>query len=499
MRKCFYYTLPAIIIGSILRISLIAAIPESYYGADSNSYFDAARQLILQHRISFDAKRRFLYPFLLIFAPEVPNTNTPQVVSVVQHTSGVAVLFGIGWIVGNFVRRPKLWVPLVTIFAAVWPRTIWYEHEIGAEPLLLATFVLAVALAVPVERLKESRRLFWFLLASAIMMSVKPHARPIWLALMATACLFAGRPWKWEPRAWFAVALGILFILTAGSGPQGSWLFLTSSLPLVKTEGTKWAQYRAILRPYVEKANADLPNYAFHERPYKKMLDDDRPDAPLGPIWTELVRNKKKFSTVAKSLAIQGVLSHPWEYTHLVLRKNFAALSEDSNEIDQMIPSTFWKNQEIITTKRWNYRPEELELLYRKDRTAYEKMVNERKQRTLWYGNALIWYDAHVKFCNMTPGKPGESPATRPTVLGWLALLGIASCFISIRRAKETFILWMSLIFYGMTVYAVGDALPRYLYPTDWILFVMVALGLDAAITLIGSLSRRLRRSHSIA
>ena len=44
-RRCLLLCLPALLIGAALRISMLAALPEGYYGPDSNSYFSKSLRL----------------------------------------------------------------------------------------------------------------------------------------------------------------------------------------------------------------------------------------------------------------------------------------------------------------------------------------------------------------------------------------------------------------------------------------------------------------------
>ena len=196
-----------------------------------------------------------------MFMPLLPN-NTAVDTAVVQHLLGLVIIVGIGWIVAQMTRFPYLWVPLVTCAAAIWPRMLWYEHEMIAEVWLLAAFVAAVAIAVPCGALKDQRRLFWFLVAEAAIVATKPHGKPLWIGLLLMALMMAGNPLKWERKNWAMVAIAVVIFFTAGSGQQGSWLFLSSTLPFVRTEGEPYSQYRAMLKPAVEDVRADLPNYA---------------------------------------------------------------------------------------------------------------------------------------------------------------------------------------------------------------------------------------------
>ena len=192
---------PALIVGLVFRVSFMFAIPEIYYGADSNSYFDAAWKLWTHGDLVLNPKRRFLYPIVLIFMPLLPNSTAVDV-AVVQHLLGLVIIVGIGWVVAQMTRFPYLWVPLVTCAAAVWPRMLWFEHEMIAEVWLLAAFVATVALAVPCGALKDQQRLFWFLIAAAAIVAFKPHGRPLWLGLMLVALVMAGNPLKWEKKNW---------------------------------------------------------------------------------------------------------------------------------------------------------------------------------------------------------------------------------------------------------------------------------------------------------
>ena len=76
-----------------------------------------------------------------------------------QHVIGLITLLGIGWSTAQLVERKRLIVPLVTVLAACWPRTIRYEHEFIAESLLLAAFVAVIALLLT-PRIVESRLVF---------------------------------------------------------------------------------------------------------------------------------------------------------------------------------------------------------------------------------------------------------------------------------------------------------------------------------------------------
>jgi hypothetical protein len=481
-RKCLLLCIPALIFGAVLRISLLTAIPEAFYGADSNSYFETARSVLLEDKFTYGPKRRYVYPILLIAAPLVPLCNALHVVAIVQATAGLVMLVGIGWVTGNLVRRPTIWVPLVTLFCAWWPRIMIYEHEMLGECLMLCTFVAAVCIAAPPGGLATNRRLGWFLVLAMLIVAVKPAGRPIWGGLFLAAILITRNPFKW-PKQFYLTAVAVFAItFTSGGDGQGPGLLLSSTLPFIKTEGEPYAKERAMLKPYIEEARANLPNFAFNQKNYKKILYDPRPTAKLGPEYAAFVADKKRYSKVAMGLGLPAILAHPIQYTQLVGMKVLTAATTRHHD-QRLVPKTFWSDQEDSSEGRWQRRPDEMKLLYEMDEPAYNAMVAERSKRTVWYEP----YMPMVKKINWVVAEEGE-PGQKPTIdvkwLGWLALLGLFGSLVP-GRFTRTSILWLPLLVYLPIVYAVGDRVSRYLHTVDWLVFVMIGIGLDVVLDLL--------------
>src|SRR5687768_6709939 len=83
-KQCFWLCLPALGIGAVLRASLLVAIPEAYYGPDTNSYLHTAWTFWEHHEIAITAKRRWIYPIALAIVPGLPGC-TVAIVPVVHH------------------------------------------------------------------------------------------------------------------------------------------------------------------------------------------------------------------------------------------------------------------------------------------------------------------------------------------------------------------------------------------------------------------------------
>jgi hypothetical protein len=477
---------PALIIGLILRIEFLTAMPEVFYGNDSNSYFDTAWKIWTEGEIDFGPKRRFLYPILLTFMPLLPG-STAIAVSVLQHLLGLAIIVGIGWVVAQTTRLPNLWVPFATTLAAVWPRMLWYEHEMLAEVWLLAAFVAAVALALPCGALRDKQRLFWFLLAGAAIVAWKPHGRPLWLGLLLVAVAVAGNPLKWEKKSLALIALAVLIIFTSGSDRQGAWLLLNSTLPFVQTEGESYPQYRALLRPFVEKARADVENYATQQRQYKKALSGSNPI--IGPKWIELTKDRRLYTSVANHLAFEAIIAHPLDYAKLVSRK--VALAGHRMEASPFTPARFWQAQEQINAGRLERPKNQLQLVYGVDRNGYTRLVQERRQRTTWLEPSMTRLAGVLNWTTYRNAAPGVPPKVTLAPLGWLLALGLIAC-LRPRYFVCLAILWLPALLYLFAVFGVGDVLSRYLHPVEWVGIVIIVIGLD---TLVATVTRTFRSS----
>jgi hypothetical protein len=490
LQQVLLLCVPALVIGLVLRASFMHTTPEIFYGADSNSYFEAAWRMWSQGDLVLNAKRRFLYPILLIFMPLLPNSTAVDV-AVVQHLLGLVIIVGIGWVVAQMTRFPSVWVPLVTCAAAIRPRMLWFEHEMIAEVWLLAAFVATVALALPCGALKNQQRLFWFLLAAASIVAFKPHGKPLWLGLMLVAVAMAGNPLKWQKKNWAMVAFAVLIIFTAGSGQQGSWLFLNSTLPFVKTEGEPYSQYRAILKPFVDEVRANLPNYAARP-PFKRMLKGGEPN--LSAEWFALTKNKTLYKKVANRLAIEAVLAHPLEYAQVVLRK--IALASRNMQFSRIAPAEFWKEQQAANAERIKRPNNELQLVYGMPVDDYLRMVEERRHRTTWLTPVMKRIASNLDWAKYRAGAVGKDPHITLTWLGWLLALGLVAC-LAPRHFVCRMLLWLPVALYLLVIFGIGDAVRRYLHPVEWVGLVIIAIGLDTALGVVADAVAWLRKGAS--
>lgn len=487
-RQCLKLCIPALIVGAILRICFIVAIPEAFNGSDTRSYTQTSDDLWSRGHLSVHQKRRWLYPILLTPAPAIPVLTPAQSIAIVQHLVGLATIVGIGWIVGNVTRFKNIFVPAVTTVMAIWPKMLWFEHEVVAECVFLAAFVLTVGLAFPLGSLRDQKRLFWFLISAAVVAAIKPHGRGIWFGSLVMAAILTRNPLRWNAKCWGAVGLGVLMIFTAGEKRQGNWLLLNSVLPLVDTEAPSYHEYRQALKPYILKAREHLDQWAWVQAKFKKPLSEDDP-AKVGPVWAALTTRHDEFSKVCGVLAKGAVLHHPFLVAKFTIMKACLSFVRDDRFAERMDPASFWKKENYEVDSRWPGKPADLWLFYRMDQSQYEKMAAERMQRH----NVIAPFErALANGIGFVDDNLNPATHNRYIAFGWLgiaSIIGFLFCFTPGRMLSMGFI-WLPALLCIATVHAVGDRNEQYVQPVEWTWIVYIAVALDVLLVLATSRSR---------
>ncbi len=478
-------------LGAALRLAFLVAIPECYYGSDSPSYFQAAAKVwSASHHIAFDAKRRWLYPLLLFPLPALP-VSPARSLPIIQHLLGLATLFGIGWITGHATKHRRVWVPLVTAACAFLPEMLWCEHEAIGEPVMLAAFVLTVAMAAPARRVLAGRGLFWFLLAAAAIPAVKPHGRGLWLGCVLSVALTTYlNKVRWDMKCAGAIALAFLLMLTAGEKRQGAWLLLNSALPLVNLEGGQWQVYREALKPLVMKARADQGQYAWTQKNFKKALGDGDP-ASIDPVWASLSHRGEEFNKVCSSLALEGIRLHPAAFAELTLAKIGIALRNCDAVDERFVPAAFWRHEQADLADMWPKDRDRtrVELFYGMDQARLGALVESRAKRRGGIAGAMEAFAPWICWMKAVPDLTGGGLSLRPGSLGILAFLSFLICLLPGRFTK-TSMLWLPVALYLVTVFAVGDRKGDYIQPVEWVGFVVIAIGMDAVLERLAGMRR---------
>jgi hypothetical protein len=207
----------------------------------------------------------------------------------------------------------------------------------------------------------------------------------------------------------------------------------------------------------------------------------------LGPEWQEMLKEKRKtkFLRVCRDLAVEAIVHQPVTYARLVLQKIGVVLC-DNRSGDILVPRYFWAGQLKENEDRWIRHPDEMQLLYKMDRPAFETLAADRRQYREWYEPYVYKFSEAFAWMRVV----GRAPRTlRPAWFGLLAVFGFLTC-LRPSRWRETAPLTLSLLIFLVIIFSIGDSVSRYLVPVEWIGLVFAALGLDWVLGLVWPVSQ---------
>jgi hypothetical protein len=226
--------LPALIVAVLVRGGLMAFMPAAFVHNDTSSIVETASDLLTRGVFAIDSKKTFLAP-LLYCVPALLHIPILPFLAVVQHLLGLVTIILGGLLVYAWFGHWRWLIVPVTLFLAVDPVLLWYEHV--ALPETFAVFgVLLVALASTAFYRIPNRYTFAALLLAVLFMAgARPEGRLFALfAVILVARVLWGRWQAW--RLGVAISLVwtvLLFSLTRTH--QSGLLLLTSVLHLSPT------------------------------------------------------------------------------------------------------------------------------------------------------------------------------------------------------------------------------------------------------------------------
>ena len=487
-RQLLWLVFPSLAVGLLLRTALMWAIPVGYFGDDSFSYYEFSQRLFDEGIVDLNEKRRWLYPIFLAFVDLLPGPGWTAV-PLIQHLIGLFTVLGIGWCSAQLAIRPLIVVPLVTALAAIWPRTLWYEHEFIAESWLLAAFVAVLALLLTPGIVRSRYGLIALMFAFVLLAGMKGSGRFLWMGSVMSLFLLHQNPrrWLWGKISLVMAAISIFFVATIGKSAQGDWLALSSALPLVRIEGDPYPHYRNDLKPQIFEARQYGDDYPWVVKVYKKRLSTSSPDV-IGPDWVQLKDDNQKFSTVSRAFWVDGVLRQPVRFAGMTWKTMLIALS-GSILNPRLDPQQFWQRQEGKIMKRWRREPQYFNRLFGMEHQSFRPSLFKSKNRQFAMLPVMFWLDRHLSWLGRSPissfsgtGSKGGFPSFVPQPLGVTALLGMVFGAVCSRKNLQCFALFLPLVLYMFGTFAVGDAVRRYLQPVEWIGFIFVGVFFDRLI-----------------
>jgi hypothetical protein len=284
-----------------------------------------------------------------------------------------------------------------------------------------------------------------------------------------------------------SAVLAALLALTVGKSAQGNWLLLNSVLPLVRESGEPLRRYRQALRPLIEQARDHGDAYPWEAKHFKKRLNSKDPRV-VHPDWAELNRDDKAFSSVSRSLAFDAIRRHPVEFTRFTLLTSGIAMAEGMVN-GRMDPPEFWREQWNNTKSRWVEKPSYPRMVFGVDGAGFHRRARRGSTRSYAFLPFLEGVERHLQWMRRQPPGP-DGPSLALTPAGALVGLGAVVSLLRPTRRRALMLL-LPAVLYGFGVFAVGDAVSRYLQPVEWIGIILAGLAIDAGGDLVVWLVRR--------
>ena len=490
---------PAIVVGFLVRALLLVAIPQGYFGADSASYYEFT-SLFWNHDKLFDLneKRRWLYPIFLFFTSVLPIPPWYSV-PLIQHVLGLLSILGIGWSCAQVVSRPRIVVPFVALICSLWPRMIWYEHEFIAESLQLTSFILVIALLLTPSIVRSRNGLIVLTIAFSLLAGMKGSSRFLWLGCVIGLFLLHRDPrkWMWTKISAFFAAFSFLLFSTVGKNSQGDWLALSSSLPLVRLEGSPYPDYRYYLRDQIIEAQGYGNNYPWKVGVYKKRLNRKDESTSFDPHWAELVTNKELYPKVLRAFWTDAILRNPIRFSRFTM-KTFGIALSSSIYRSRVDPQKFWPAQLSRAQNRIQRKPYYFRRLFGiKSWNSFMVLYSNGLQRKFVAYPLMIKMDQYFRWMGRSrPQGPKGGKDVFPSLylrpMGFSAVFGIIGGLIFSAKRLKILILFIPLFLYSAGSFGVGDAISRYLLVIDWIGVIFAGVALDLVISIVLLLRCRL-------
>jgi hypothetical protein len=201
----------------------------------------------------------------------------------------------------------------------------------------------------------------------------------------------------------------------------------------------------------------------------------------IHPEWPALLKNKQRFSKVARELSSEAIRNNPGKFLQFTL-STFAITLANEGVNQRFEPAHFWREQIANTNNKWLTSPSCLTLAFRVDEPRFVQLADQGRRKTYPLQHFHRWVDDLLRPLGMQPGKKGlESFSLRP--FGLLIVLGfLRSLRPGLNRRAALLLLPAGV--YLFAVFAVGDAVGRYLHLVEWVAFVLAALAIEALMRL---------------
>ena len=318
-RQVLVFSLPALLVGVILRAFLTVRMPFGYLQYDSAEYLETAFRLFKGHTFFVDGKRGFLVP-ILFTVPFLLHIPALIAIPLGQHLLGLLATVMSGGLVRLWFRCWRWFIVPVTLIVAVNPMMLWYEQTIMGESEFLAALIL-LALAGTLWARRQSRARFWFLIGALICTAgARPEGKLFFAFGFLLALLVAWGKWRAMGRCFAGIAIAAVvwsLIVRQSTAPQ---LLYASLIQLAPDHSRLLPGVEPYIIPLRDQVRTESDGDPQGLVKVSKQIRDC-----IDPFLWLSAKDKHVYYKVLNStllkLSIDAILAHPMQALAIPLQK----------------------------------------------------------------------------------------------------------------------------------------------------------------------------------
>lgn len=345
MREILLWSLPALILGLALRITLMVHLPYAYYHDDTPDFLCTAEKLMAECKFELHSKKTFLVP-ALFSVPFILGIPALIAIPLFQHALGIGMILIMGALCRLWFRWWKIFIIPLTVLIAANPFLLWYEHAIMAETTFVFCIMLS-ALAGSLYAIAQTRSRFIFLLVTLFLTAgARPEGKLFFGFGLLLIALLHLRNIRMEWRRIAITCAVALITHLATKTSQASLLLYTSVARLTPSELKSAPGFET----YIAPVRADLEKRWQTQHAFPRVSHRRQISASVKKYLKENPANLKNKSVddLCMKMAVETCLRNFFYLPTHAYHKFRAAATES--------PSGSLSDKWIFETQRKAYR-----------------------------------------------------------------------------------------------------------------------------------------------
>ena len=486
IRDVLRWSLPALLVGLILRVVLTVHLPYGYFHIDTPDFLTTPDSLINEHKWELHGKKTYLLPILYSLPFAIPRVPVLASIPFAQHVLGLATILLVGALCRLWFRAWKIAILPLTILTAINPFLLWNEHTLIAE----TTFVFC-CLLVPIAGTLYARRQtigrFVFLTVSLFLAAgARPEGKLLFAFGILLALMLHRKQLRTEWRRlaiMLAVAVATHFLTRT---TQAGLLLYTSVARLTPAE----LKTAPGFEPYIQPMRASLQQ-RWEQRPQFPRVADRKAIAATVKQYLKddpsrgEVRRQQDVNDFCLKLARETCLRNLSALPGLALIK--FQLTANESPAGRLDASTLFREQQdalvdnLERTARLSKKLAGRELRSEAD---VQQFIAASYREVSWFNQwSDHWLTAvnALRFADVTYPNP-DFPGTRMTHYGLpfyflAALLGLVAVMFRRDQLQPFHVAWgLTLIGFFFVIMLTGNVRARFRFVFEPFWFIYGAL-----------------------